>query len=68
MPREASPAEHFPNLLQLCLSLARLTFDRVLGAVRDRIHVTGGPANGVAGGRGHRSADQGGSEDFLDHF
>ena len=68
MPRRTFASEAFSQLLQPCLSLAGLTFDRVLGAVRDGIHVTGGSANGIAGGGKHCSADQGSGEDFLDHF
>jgi hypothetical protein len=68
MPRRTFAGEAFSRLLQNCVSLAGLTFDRVLGAVRNGIHVTSGPADGIAGGSKHRSADQGSGEDFLDHF
>jgi hypothetical protein len=69
-PARRSRRSIFPTvatLPQLNLSLAGLTLDRILGAVRDRIHVFGRSANGVASGGSHRRANQSGGEDFLDH-
>ena len=67
MPRRASASEAFSILLQNCFSLAGLTFDSVLGAIRDGVYVTCGPANAIAGGSEHCSPDQGSGEDLLDH-
>jgi hypothetical protein len=47
--------------------LTSVSVDRVLGAVRDRIHVLGGAANGIASRRYERGSDQKYGGCFLEH-